>query len=99
MNRTEKLVGNPGHRDVGDFELLFPQQVQQQVERAAEFLQLDYEAGWRAQGHRRRLGQYRGGGCGSGHDQEKIRRPVSSWYGAMSPTSQPSMAHPGASRS
>jgi hypothetical protein len=43
VNRLKELVGNPRDGDVGDLELLLPDQVEQKVERAGEALQLDHE--------------------------------------------------------
>ena len=45
MDGLEELVGDPRDRDVGDLELLFAQQVQQQIERAGEGVELDDEPG------------------------------------------------------
>ena len=43
MDGLEELVGDPRDRDLGDLELLLAQQVQQQVERAGERVELDDE--------------------------------------------------------
>ena len=49
VDGLEELVGDPRDRNVGDLELLFAQQVQQQIERAGERVELDDEAGPRAE--------------------------------------------------
>ena len=45
MDGLEELVGDPRDRDVGDLELLLAEQVQQQIQRAGERVELDDEAG------------------------------------------------------
>ena len=44
VNRREKLVGDPRDRNVGDVDLLLAHQVQQQVERTGEAVELHDEA-------------------------------------------------------
>ena len=53
---VEELIGDPRDRDVGDLELFLPQQVQKQVERPGEGIELDDEPGARAEGGRRGFG-------------------------------------------
>ena len=50
VDHGEELVGDLRDRQVGDVDFVFADQMQQQVERAGEFLQLDDEASTRA-GH------------------------------------------------
>ena len=56
MDRAEELIGDPGDRNIGDLELFLAQQMQQQVERPGEGVELDDESGTRAQGGRRSFG-------------------------------------------
>ncbi len=56
MDGVEELIGDPRDRNVGDLELLLAQQVQQQVERPGEGIELDDEPGARAEGGRRSFG-------------------------------------------
>ena len=53
VDGAEELVGDPGDRDVGDLELLLAQEVEQQIERTGEGIELDDES---------RAGAERGGG-------------------------------------
>ena len=53
VDGAQKLIGDTGDRDVGDLDLLFAKQVEQEVERAGEGVELDDE---------RRSGAERGGG-------------------------------------
>src|SRR5690606_2709978 len=45
LDRLEELLGDAGDRDVEDVDVLFPDQVEQQVERTLEPLELHDEAG------------------------------------------------------
>src|SRR2546426_2236603 len=56
----QELIGDLGDRQVGDVELVLADQVQQQVERAGELLQLDDETGL--------LGEHGVRRGGSGHE-------------------------------
>jgi hypothetical protein len=44
MNHSEELVGDAGDRDVRDLDLLLPEEVEQEIERTGEALQLDDES-------------------------------------------------------
>ena len=79
MDGLEELVGDPRDRDVGDLELLLPQQVEQQVERAGERVEPDHEARPRAERAGGRLGRGHPGGSPASSD------PI--WYGAIQPPS------------
>ncbi len=68
MNHLQELVGDPRDRDVGDVDLLLAHQVQQQIERAGESLEVDDEPG----GRQARLC---GGGQRGGHHW-KMFQPV-----------------------
>ncbi len=72
VNHAQELVGDPRDRNVGDLDLLLPQQVQQQVERTVEPVELHHEARGSAQGD---------GGRARRHP--KIRRPSPTANGAM----------------
>ena len=56
VDGLEKLIGDAGDRNVGDLELLFAQQVQQQIERPGEGVELHHERGPGAKRRGRRLG-------------------------------------------
>jgi len=66
VDRLEKLIGDPRDGDVRDLELLLPQEVQQEIERSGERLELDHKARARTQSAGRCLRE--GGGLGRGHD-------------------------------
>jgi hypothetical protein len=44
VDRLKKLIGDSGNRDIGDLQLLLSEEMEQQVERTRERVELDYEA-------------------------------------------------------
>ena len=74
MDGRQELIGDPRDRDVGDLELLLAEQMEQQVERPGESVELDDEAG---------AGAERGGG-GLGRGHEKMFHPSPTLNGRIS---------------
>src|SRR3989475_12590250 len=55
VDHGEELVGDLCDREVGDVDLALADQVEQQVERPRELVQLDHETPVRRHGHRRHI--------------------------------------------
>ncbi len=53
MDGPQELIGDPGDGDVRDLELLFPEEMEQEVERTGERVELDDESGAGAERGRR----------------------------------------------
>ena len=93
MDGVEELVGDPRDRDVGDLELLLAQEVEQQVERAGEGVELDDEARAGAERRGRSFGLRHVGGR-----HEKMFHPSPTLKGRISRSSRSIPPRAGVSR-